>query len=77
MVTEESLSALPTNFIKRVEQIINIYNSMGRGLIHGFQKDAIQNAVGARPTNSWKNWKCWLLMRLDLEIQISGMRLCF
>ena len=58
MAIEESLSALPTNFIKRVEQIINIYNSMGRGLVHGFQKDAIQNAVGARPTNSWKDWKC-------------------
>jgi len=54
----ETLTALPTNFIKRVEQIINEYNSTGFGLVHGFQKDVIQNAVGARATNSWNNWKC-------------------
>jgi hypothetical protein len=58
MENKEILVALPSNFIKRVEQIINVYNSMGRGLIHGFQKDAIQNSVGARATNSWKGWKC-------------------
>lgn len=72
MVTEESLSALPTNFIKRVEQIINVYNSMGRGLVHGFQKDAIQNAVGARATNSWKGRKCCIdLVETDTGVFLT------
>ena len=72
MDNEEILVALPSNFIKRVEQIINEYNSTGRGLIHGFQKDAIQNAVGARATNSWNNWKCCI----DLVETPKGRFLC-
>lgn len=56
-MADNILVSMPTNYTARVEQIINEYND-AKGLIHGFQKDAIQNAVGARTSNSWSNWKC-------------------
>lgn len=52
------LTAIPQNYKKNVEWIIGAYNDSGVTLPDGFQKDAIQNAVGARATNKWHNFKC-------------------
>ena len=72
MDNQETLVTLPSNYTKRVEQIINEYNSTGRGLVHGFQKDAIQNSVGARQTSSWNGWRC----SIDLIENRCGKFLC-
>lgn len=58
MNTSTSMTAIPQNYKKSVEWILGSYTDAGVTFPNGFQKDAIQNAVGARKTNSWKNWSC-------------------
>ena len=42
------------------------YGDGGKGLIHGFQKDLIQNSVGAREYDSFKNWEIKIeLMKIN------------
>lgn len=56
---EKELVGRTSNYRKHVEWVINTYESEGMGFVHGFQKDAIQNAVGARKrTSSFDGWKC-------------------
>lgn len=52
------LTPIPQNYTRNVDWIIGAYLDAGVSFPNGFQKDAIQNAVGARKTNNWKNWKC-------------------
>lgn len=52
------LTPIPQNYKQNVNWIIGAYLDAGVSFSNGFQKDAIQNAVGARKTNNWKNWKC-------------------
>lgn len=52
------LTPIPQNYKRNVDWIIGAYEDAGVSFSNGFQKDAIQNAVGARRTNNWKNWKC-------------------
>ncbi len=52
------LTPIPQNYKRNVDWIIGAYEDAGVSFPNGFQKDAIQNAVGARKTNNWKNWKC-------------------
>ena len=52
------LTPIPQNYKRNVDWIIGAYEDAGVDFPNGFQKDAIQNAVGARRTNNWKNWKC-------------------
>lgn len=52
------LTPIPQNYKRNVDWIIGAYLDAGVSFPNGFQKDAIQNAVGARKTNNWKNWKC-------------------
>lgn len=52
------LTPIPQNYKRNVDWIIGAYFDAGVSFPNGFQKDAIQNAVGARKTNNWKNWKC-------------------
>ncbi|RHM63162.1 MULTISPECIES: hypothetical protein [Coprobacillaceae] len=52
------LSQIPQNYKNSVNWIIGAYEGAGVSFPNGFQKDAIQNAVGARKTKKWKNWKC-------------------
>ena len=41
-----------------VDWIIGNYNNgAAKGFVHGFQKDAIQNAVGARQRDDYRGWK--------------------
>lgn len=40
----------------QIKNNIKLYNG-SMGLIHGFQKDAIQNSVGAKK-GLWENWEC-------------------
>lgn len=51
------LSTMPTDPIARVNSVIKDYQD-AKGLEHGFQKDAIQNSVGARGSSTWNGWKC-------------------
>ena len=53
-----TLTPIPQNYEKNVDWILGAYTDAGVTFPNGFQKDAIQNAVGARKTNKWKNWKC-------------------
>lgn len=52
------LTPIPQKYKRNVDWIIGAYEDAGVDFPNGFQKDAIQNAVGARRTNNWKNWKC-------------------
>lgn len=52
------MTAIPQNYKNNVEWILGAYEDAGVTFPNGFQKDAIQNAVGARKTNKWKNWSC-------------------
>ena len=52
------LTPIPQNYRNNVDWILGAYTDAGVSFPNGFQKDAIQNAVGARKTHKWKNWKC-------------------
>lgn len=53
-----ALTPIPQNYRNNVDWVLGAYTDEGITFPNGFQKDAIQNAVGARKTNKWKNWKC-------------------
>lgn len=53
-----ALTPIPQNYRNNVDWILGAYTDAGVTFPNGFQKDAIQNAVGARKTNKWKDWKC-------------------
>lgn len=53
-----NLTPIPQNYQKNVDWILDVYTDAGISFPNGFQKDAIQNAVGARKTNKWENWRC-------------------
>lgn len=52
------MTAIPHNYKNNVNWILGAYEDAGVSFPNGFQKDAIQNAVGARKTNKWKAWSC-------------------
>lgn len=52
------MTSIPQNYKNNVDWILGAYTDAGVTFPNGFQKDAIQNAVGARKTNKWKNWSC-------------------
>mgnify|MGYP003458892210 FL=1 len=52
------LTPIPQNYRNNVDWILGAYTDADVTFPNGFQKDAIQNAVGARKTNKWKGWKC-------------------
>ena len=45
----------PSNYRANVQILVKQY---AKGLVHGFQKDAIQNAMGARNSDDFAGWKC-------------------
>ncbi len=54
-----NMQSAPTNYLSHVKFIIKMYERDGVELPHAFQKDAIQNAAGARSNPSkWHGWKC-------------------
>ena len=53
-----NLTPIPQNYKNNVDWILGAYTDAGVTFSNGFQKDAIQNAVGARKTDKWKNWSC-------------------
>jgi len=57
-MTNISMTPIPQNYKNNVDWILGAYTDAGVTFPNGFQKDAIQNAMGARKTNKWKNWKC-------------------
>lgn len=52
------MTPIPQNYKNNVDWILGAYTDAGVSFANGFQKDAIQNAAGARKTNKWKNWSC-------------------
>lgn len=52
------MTSMAQNYKNSVDWILGAYSDAGVSFPNGFQKDAIQNAVGARNTNKWKGWKC-------------------
>lgn len=54
----QNMTAIPQNYKNSVDWILGAYTDAGVSFTNGFQKDAIQNAVGARKFNKWKNWAC-------------------
>ena len=57
-MNNDNLMPIPQNFKNNVEWILGAYTDAGVSFTNGFQKDAIQNAVGARKHNKWKDWAC-------------------
>lgn len=53
-----TMTPIPQNYKNSVDWILGAYTDAGVTFVNGFQKDAIQNAAGARKTNKWKNWSC-------------------
>lgn len=53
-----NMTPIPQNYKNNVDWILGAYTDAGVTFPNGFQKDAIQNAVGARKTNKWKGWRC-------------------
>ena len=53
-----NLTTIPQNYKNNVDWIVGAYTDAGVSFPNGFQKDAIQNAVGARATHKFKNWSC-------------------
>lgn len=54
-----TLTPIPQNFRKNVDWILGAYTDADVTFPNGFQKDAIQNCVGARKSlNNWNNWVC-------------------
>lgn len=49
---------MPQNYPKHVKYIEKNYGDAGVTVPNGFQKDAIQNAVGARKSDDFKGWSC-------------------
>ena len=47
------MTSMPQNYKNNVNWILGTYEDLGIAFPNGFQKDAIQNAVGARKTNNW------------------------
>lgn len=54
----KSMMPIPQNFRNNVDWILGAYTDADVTFPNGFQKDAIQNAVGARKYNKWTNWSC-------------------
>ena len=61
-------ATMPQNFKKDIDWIIDAYELAKVSLPDGFQKDAIQNAVGARSKNTWVELKC----KIDLINNYKG-----
>lgn len=53
-----NMMPIPQNYKNNVDWILGAYTDAGVTFPNGFQKDAIQNSVGARKTNKWKGWHC-------------------
>ena len=47
-----------TDYRSKVNWIASLYEENEGGLVHGFQKEAIQNSSGARSSSSFKDWRC-------------------
>lgn len=58
MKNNTELTPIPQNYKNNIDWILKSYFDQGISFSNGFQKDAIQNAVGARATDRWDNWNC-------------------
>lgn len=58
MTNTPTRTTMPQDFKKDIDWIMAAYELAHVTFSDGFQKDAIQNACGARPKDSWKDWRC-------------------
>lgn len=68
-----SMTHIPQNYKNNVDWILRAYIDAGVTFPNGFQKDAIQNAVGARKIDKWKDWSCDISL-IENEYGISYYR---
>ena len=52
------MTQIPQNYKNMVDWVFGAYENAGVTLDNGFQKDAIQNAVGARIGKHWNDFQC-------------------
>lgn len=58
-IPEEDLKTARTttiNWMEQIDTLVDGYRSNGRGVLHGVQKDAIQNSWGARKEDKGREW---------------------
>lgn len=68
MIGESSVQ-VPTNWKSNIDQVVAGYDTQpAKGLVHGFQKDAIQNGWGAKKYKTGKDWG----IRFQLTQTIQG-----
>lgn len=53
-----NITFMPQRYKRQFDWVFSAYENAGVTLPEGFQKDAIQNAVGARRHDRWDNWNC-------------------
>lgn len=52
------MTPIPQNYKNSVDWILGAYKDADVTFPNGFQKDAIQNAIGASRTKKFENWRC-------------------
>lgn len=58
MMETLELSPIPQNNAGQMNFVLKHYEDAGVTLDNGFQKDAVQNAIGARKSEDFKGWRC-------------------
>lgn len=62
----DEMTAIPQNYKNNVDWVLGAYNDAGVTFPNGFQKDVIQNAIGASRTKKFENWSC------DISVTKTG-----
>ena len=57
---------IPQNYENQVKIYKKNYADSNADFPNGFQKDVIQNAIGARPDKSWKDWRCEISLCVEV-----------
>lgn len=57
-MADSNLTQMSMNYRKHATWVRDTYTNQGIDLCDGFQKDAIQNSIGASLTKKFKDWKC-------------------
>ena len=52
------MTPIPQNYKNSVDWKLGAYKDADVTFPNGFQKDAIQNAIGASKTRKFENWRC-------------------
>lgn len=61
------MTPIPQNYKNSVDWILGAYKDADVTFPNGFQKDAIQNAIGASKTRKFENWRCDISVVRNLD----------